>query len=205
MAPRRSNVVAEKKNKTVNTPKVIMKSPGSSETSSLLLPPRGSEEALKQTAEHWAGKIISSIYFDLNANCDFQCNATADDSSQQINGNLVAAAVEFMGQEFANYMASAESFKNQHGGYQALEPDNRLFSFVSQIGWKMFAICARAEAFRRAFRQADPMTWNHLLERIQENAISIESYVHSRGLNWPSLIQNMQDPIMGLPSVKEAI
>lgn len=205
MAPRRSNAVAEKKTKTVTTSKDIMKSPGSSGTSRLSLPPRGSEEALKQTAEHWAGKIMSSIYFDLNANCYFQCNATADDTSQQINGNLVAAAVEFMEQELANYMASAESFRSQHGEYQALEPDNRLFSFASQIGWKMFAICAHAEAFRRAFRQADPMTWTHLLEKIQENAVSIESYVHSRGLKWSSLIQNIQDPITSLPSVQEAI
>jgi hypothetical protein len=205
MTNRRPNIVVEKKTKTANTPKVIMKSPSSPRNRSPLFPPYGSEEALRQTADYWAQEIFSSMYFDLNTKCHFQRNANAEDASQQINNNLVSATEEFMEQEIANYMACVESFKHQCGEYQALTPENKLFSFVSQIGWKMLAICAHAEVFRRAFREADRMTWDRLLLKIQENALSIESYVHSRGLNWPSLYQNVQDPLPGLQSVQEAV
>jgi hypothetical protein len=170
-----------------------------------LFPPFGSEAALMGTAEHYARQILSSIYHDHNILGHFRRTANADDHSKQVYANQVATTVEFMEKEFGNYLASVESFKKEHGEFQALEPENRFFSFVSQIGWKMLAICAHAEVFRRAYREADFRLWGCLLRRIQENALSIESYVHSRQLDWTSLIQKVRDPILGLPSVKEAV
>ena len=176
-----------------------------SQNTRVLFPPIGSEAALMGTAEYCARQILSSIYYDLSTNCHFQRNANADAHSNQVHNNLVAATVEFMDLEFRNYMVCVEAFKRQHGEYQALTPDNRFFSFVSQVGWQMLAICAHTEVFRRAFREADHRLWGCLLRRIQENSLSIMSYVHSRGMNWTKLICNVQDPLPGLPSVRAAI
>lgn len=169
-------------------------------------PPRGSEAALMQTAKHKAKETLASIYFDLNAYSRFQRNAGLYDAhSMQVMDNLVDATVSFMEQEFANYMACVAIFQKEHGEFQSIEPDNRFFYTVYRIGWKMLAICAHTEAFRRAFRQADHRLWDFLLQNIQKNSLSIENYAHSRELDWPSLIKNAQGSTPGLPPVKDAL
>ncbi|CAG8114939.1 unnamed protein product [Penicillium salamii] len=171
-----------------------------------LFPPYGSEAALMQTAQNYAKETLASIYFDLNAYSHFQREANPDDFySMQVMDNLVNNTVSFMEKEFANYSGGVKKVQKEQGESQYLSPENRFYATITEIGWKMTAICAHTEAFRRAFREADHRLWGCLLQGIQTKSLSIEHYAHCRALDWISLIKNVTGPTPGLPSVQEAV
>lgn len=170
-----------------------------------LFPPQGSEAALMRTAEFYATETLSSIYFDLNTYSRFQQDADPEDfHSMQVMDNLVGMTVTFMDEEFSKYTKS-KRVEQKQGESKYLAAGNRFYATVSEIGWKMTAICAHTEAFRRTFREADYRLWGCLLGKIQENALSIEYYAHCRALDWTSLIKNVTGPMPGLPSIQEAV
>ncbi|CAG8057241.1 unnamed protein product [Penicillium olsonii] len=171
-----------------------------------LFPPYGSEAALTQTAEHFAKETMSSIYFDLNTHSRFQREANTEDLySMQVMENLEGITEEFMETEFANYLASIGHLKKNQVKSQSLAPENRFCATITEIGWKLAAICAHTEAFRRAYMEADHRLWECLLQNIHNNSLSIEHYAHCRELDWVKLIKEVPSPIPGLPSAKEAV
>lgn len=81
-------------------------------------------------------------------------------------------------------------------GFEPLDVDNNIEShicqhdeqhyaaLVIQFGWKLVAICAHSEAFRRACEETDRTQWSMLLGEIWRNRRSIEVFARSRNLEW---------------------
>ncbi|KAF9894532.1 hypothetical protein FE257_006417 [Aspergillus nanangensis] len=68
-----------------------------------------------------------------------------------------------------------------------------LGGFVDAVGWKMFAICACAEGFRRACEeqitgQSGRLFWDHLGCIIRENYACIEVFATTRNLDWRGIL-----------------
>ncbi|KAJ5518256.1 hypothetical protein N7453_000678 [Penicillium expansum] len=172
-----------------------------------LFPPWGSEEALNQTANKEATDIILAVYHDINAYCNLERLAKEKVcGSLETFYNLLFFTEGFVEREIGYYISCVESFKAEHGEFQPVTPNSRFLEFVTALGWKMFAICSHAEAFRRGIKEADDRTWACLLEKIQENFLSIELYAHSRTLKWRNILWAHQGyPILGLPDMKAEI
>lgn len=173
----------------------------------VLFPPLGSEAAKDQTAEKEATDILKAIYHDINAHCNYERIAKSGDSvGRDTFHNLLAATEGFVEQEMREWKLCAESFKAENGEFQSVSPTSRFFAFVNELGWKMFAICAHAEAFRRWFRTADPRVWGFVCQKIYENFCSIQVYAHNYELKWRNTLWIYQDiPIAGLPDIKPVI
>ncbi|KAG0155949.1 hypothetical protein PDIDSM_3122 [Penicillium digitatum] len=208
---------ATKKAKMVNAPKPINKKTTNRRTTSKaptppvdiykLFPPWGSEEALNQTANQEATDILLAVYHDINAYCNLERLAT-----EKVYGpvetfsNLLVFTEGFVEREIGYYMSCVESFKAERGEFQLVTPNSRFFEFVTALGWKMFAICSHAEAFRRGIKEADDRTWGYLVQKIQENFLSIELFAHSRTLKWRNILWVHQGcAIPGLPDMKADI
>ncbi|KAJ5836634.1 hypothetical protein N7447_002660 [Penicillium robsamsonii] len=198
--------------KKVNTPKTTnKKAAGKAATRpkvdmNKLFPPWGSEEALNQTANKYATDIILAVYHDINTYCNIERLAGENFYNCQMFFNMRTFTEGFVEREIGNYMACVESFKTEHGEFQPVTPNSRFLQFVTGLGWKMFAICAHAEAFRRGIKEADDRTWRFLIQKIQENRLSIEVYAHNRSLKWRNMIWIHQGyPIPGLPDMKPEI
>lgn len=61
---------------------------------------------------------------------------------------------------------------------------NGCVAFIREFRWKMFAICAFAEAFRRAYRQNNTESWRELMQTMEDNRRSIEIFARVRSLEW---------------------
>ncbi|OQE40252.1 hypothetical protein PENCOP_c006G08282 [Penicillium coprophilum] len=172
-----------------------------------LFPPWGSEAALDQTANKEATDIIVAVYHDINTYCNIERLAGENlYSCREMLSNIRTFTERFVEREIGNYMACLESFKAEHGEFQPATPNSRFLEFVTGLGWKMFAICAHAEAFRRGIREASDRTWRFLIQKIEENTLSIEVYAHSRSLKWRNMIWIHQGYfIPGLPDMKTEI
>ncbi|KAJ6185828.1 hypothetical protein N7519_007129 [Penicillium mononematosum] len=159
-----------------------------------LFPPWGSEDALNQTANKEATDIIQAVYHDINAYCNLEILAKEKAyGCEETFSNMFVFTEGFVEREISYYMSRVESFKAEH-------------EFVTGLGWKMFAICSHAEAFRRGIKEASDRTWGFLLQKIQENFLSIELYAHSRALKWRNILCAHQNyPIPGLPDMKSEI
>lgn len=154
-----------------------------------LLPPLGSEAAHNQTANKEATDIVKAIYHDINTHCNFERIAmNKDPLGQRIFSNLLASTEKFVERELSNYRACVESFKAEQGEFQPVAPKSRSFDFIDELGWKIFTICAHAEAFRRWLRAASDKVWGFVCEKIRENSFSIEVYAHSYDLKWRSIL-----------------
>ncbi|KAF4762890.1 hypothetical protein HAV15_000211 [Penicillium sp. str.  len=136
----------------------------------------------------------SSVYHDINAYCELERPAGEEVySCPETFSNLRAFTEQFVEREIAGYMSCVESFKAEH-------------EFVTALGWKMFAICSHAEAFRRGIKEADDRAWGCLLQKIHENFLSVELYAHNRTLKWRNILWTHQNyPIPGLPDMKPEI
>ncbi|KXG49925.1 uncharacterized protein PGRI_058930 [Penicillium griseofulvum] len=172
-----------------------------------IFPPWGSEEALNQTAEKHATDIIMAVYHDINAYCRIEKLAAENiHNLQEMFSNLRASTEVFVEREIGNYMNCVESFKAERGEFQPVTPNSRFLEFVTALGWKMFAICAHAEAFRRGIKEANDRTWGLVVQKIQENSLSIQLYAHSRSLKWRDTLWVYQAYTMpGLPDMKTEI
>ncbi|KAJ9196071.1 hypothetical protein DTO164E3_6261 [Paecilomyces variotii] len=62
--------------------------------------------------------------------------------------------------------------------------ERRSVALVTQLGWKLVAICAHSEAFRRACEEMDRTQWIMLLGEISQNGRSLEIFARSRSLEW---------------------
>ncbi|KAL1860099.1 hypothetical protein Plec18167_004204 [Paecilomyces lecythidis] len=62
--------------------------------------------------------------------------------------------------------------------------DPRSVVLVTQLGWKLLAICAHSEAFRRACKEMGRTQWSMLLGEISQNRRSLEVFARSRSLEW---------------------
>jgi hypothetical protein len=221
MAHSRNN--ATQKAKTVNTPKTTSKKTASRKTANKkanskaakrprvdinkIFPPWGSEEALNQTAEKHATDIIMAVYHDINAYCRIEKLAAENIYNfQEMFSNLRASTEVFVEREIGDYMTCVESFRAERGEFQPVTPNSRFLEFVTALGWKMFAICAHAEAFRRGIKEANDRTWGLVVQKIQENSLSIQLYAHSRSLKWRDMLWIYQGYTMpGLPDMKTEI
>ncbi|CAI7603657.1 unnamed protein product [Penicillium glandicola] len=199
--------------KAVNTPKTTKRKATKKAPDSPIIdlnkifPPWGSEDALNQTANKEATDIIVAVYHDINTYCNLESLAGENFyNCWETFSNMLAFTEGFVEREISSYMACVKSFKAEHGEFQPVTPNSRFLEFVTELGWKMFAICAHAEAFRRGIKEASDRTWGFLLQKIQENFLSIELYAHSRSLKWRNILWIYQDyPIPGLPDVKPEI
>lgn len=172
-----------------------------------LLPPLGSEAAYNQTANKEATDIVKAIYHDINTQCNFgRIAMNKDPLGQSIFSNLLASTEKFVEREITNYKACVESFKTEHGEFQPVAPNSRFFDFINELGWKIFAICAHAESFRRWLRAASDRVWGFVCGKIRENSFSIEVYAHSYDLKWRNVLWNYRGcSIPGLPGMKSVL
>jgi hypothetical protein len=195
------------RNTNRETTKKAVKTPLSPVDLKKLFPPWGSEDALNQTANKEATDIIQAVYHDINAYCNLERLAKEKAyGCQETFSNMFVFAEGFVEREISYYMSRVESFKAEHGEFQPVTPISRFLEFVTGLGWKMFAICSHAEAFRRGIKEAGDRTWGFLLQKIQENFLSIELYAHSRALKWRDILCAHQNyPIPGLPDMKPEI
>lgn len=202
MAPRRNTA-----NKKATNRKTANKAPHSPVDLNKLFPPWGSEAALNQTANKEATDILLAVYHDINAYCNLERLAKEKVyGCQETYSNLLVFTEGFVEREIGYYMSCVKSFEAERGEFQPVTPNSRFLEFVTGLGWKMFAICSHAEAFRRGIKEANDRTWGFFLQKIQENFLSIELYAHSRTLKWRNIIWTYQDyPILGLPDMKPEI
>jgi hypothetical protein len=171
-----------------------------------LFPPLGSEAAHNQSANKKATDIVQAIYHDINVHCKIaKATDGKDRLTDQIYQNLLVSADQFMAQELKKYQDCVTP-KAKFSEYQPLAHESRFFKFVNELGWKMFAICIHAEAFRRSFQESSDRVWGFVRQKINENSFSIELYAHNYELKWRDVLWNYQDvSIPGLPDMKPII
>ncbi|KAJ5562669.1 AMP-binding enzyme [Penicillium sp. DV-2018c] len=191
------------------SPKVNTKVRSLSKAMMLKVPPLGSEAARNQTANKKANDIVQAIYYDINAHCNLTRAANGKDRlTDQVYHNMLESTNQFMTQELQKYMECAKP-KAKLGESQPSQPlghESRFLKFVKELGWKMFAICVHAEAFRRSFQDSNDRVWGFVCQKINDNSLSIELYAHNYGLKWRDILwKHQHDSIPGLPDMKPVI
>ncbi|KAJ5176689.1 uncharacterized protein N7482_002566 [Penicillium canariense] len=133
-----------------------------------------------QEANDTALKIIAAMYWDLNAIWHLQ-RIVADqpygDDLELYNEHCEAAQT---------LLDLAMSYRHR-SVFQLPEtcPNyRRCRSFLFEHGWRLFAMCAQAEAFREAYYLEETQVWDALRKLITANQRSIEVFVKSRNIDW---------------------
>ncbi|KAK1147314.1 hypothetical protein N8T08_001391 [Aspergillus melleus] len=131
-------------------------------------------------------EIIAAIYWDINNICLIQglVSKNSNDQNQlafyrsQHNEaqKLVRMAVDYK----LNALSPAE---------KEVREVRNIARFARNFGWRTLAICAWAEAFRRAcLEEMDPAVWKKLLVLIRENSESVVYFARLRNLDWRGLL-----------------
>jgi hypothetical protein len=144
-------------------------------------------------------KIMSAIYWDLNATWHMERIVAADPSLEEVElYDKHCAAVR-------TFLDHAVCYKYAHI-FQPTEPFpnvNRCRNWLFRHGWVLFTMCAHSEAFRTAYLEETTFVWDELRKLISANQRSIEVFVRSRNIDWrgPLLIYLQFD----FPDMLEAV
>ncbi|GLI80772.1 hypothetical protein PoHVEF18_009129 [Penicillium ochrochloron] len=158
-------------------------------------PPRSQiQEAIAKSR-----KIMSAIYWDLNAMWHLQQIVAAEPSLEEVElYEMHRAAVR-------TFLDHAVCYKYAHI-FQPTEPFpnvNRSRNWLFQHGWVLFTMCAHSEAFRTTYLEETTFIWDELRKLISANQRSIDVFVRSRDIDWrgPLLTYGQFD----LPGILEAL
>lgn len=170
---------------------------------------RKTREPLQPSPKVLALEVIAALYWDIHCVTLFDQIVSQDPSSVSRQDLTWHHTLHYEGQ------ALIVNFVHDH-----LTPDtqyrntityNRCLSFVRDLGWQFFAICAFSEAFRRAIlidktiRYSDEH-FNAFKSIIADNRRSIKVFALTRSLDWriPLLGLAMYD-MQCLPSLRHAL
>jgi Proteins containing SET domain len=139
-------------------------------------------------------KIIAAIYFDINHVSILRSFFRMRRGAGAAHHGMIryrsecaraAAFVDHIVAQTATTCVSEPLDLDEDVKSQIRQPDEqRYVALVTQLGWRLLAICAHSEAFRRACEETDRTQWNMLLEEIWHNRRSIEVFARSRSLEW---------------------
>lgn len=132
-----------------------------------------------------ASDIVAAIYWDINDICSLQTAMWKKGDTSRLLYYLTQC------DEARNLMRIAVDFKLR--ALTRAEKDVRevrnIARSVRNLGWKMVAICAYTEAFRRACAQeTDEAVWTRLLDLMIENRASLVYFARMRNLDWRGLL-----------------
>lgn len=158
-------------------------------------PPRSQiQEALAKSR-----KIMSAIYWDLNATWHLQQIVAAEPSLEEVDLHEKRCAA------VRTFLDHAVCYKYAHI-FQPTEPYpnfNRCRNWLCQHGWVLFTMCAQSEAFRTAYQEETTFIWDELRKLISANQRSIDVFVRSRSIDWRGpLLTYLQ---FDLPDMLEAV
>lgn len=121
--------------------------------------------------------IMSAIFWDLNDACHIQkiVQGQPEQIDLQIHRSMDDATQQFIDQSLTKIASEFETPPRQY---------SRVLLALDRLGWKIFAICAHAEAFRLALDQEGDTTWSIILDTITSEQRCIEIFVRTRGLDW---------------------
>ncbi|PLB45850.1 SET domain-containing protein [Aspergillus steynii IBT 23096] len=132
-----------------------------------------------------ASDIVAAIYWDINNLCFLQGVMWQNNDMRYLPyyqsqcdeaRNLVRMAVDYK----MNALSPAEK--------QVREVRN-IARFVHNVGWRVLAICAYTEAFRRAcLLEMDRDLWKKLIALTQDNSESLVFFARTRNLDWRGLL-----------------
>lgn len=160
-----------------------------------------SGRAISRSIKEISLKVIAAIYWDLNCSACFYniiCDAPSQSDLECYN-NMDQATRRFIDRFIWDHRIPQPRSKFYR----------RCFDFVSDFGWKLFSICAHAEAFRFACEEDAGVLeaeWHSLMQIINENQRSIEIFARARGLPWqyPLLRHTIYD-LFHLPDLHRAL
>lgn len=142
------------------------------------LPPQEPINSLNGQAGLKYNDIMAAIYWDLNVACYFPkvVQGKPEDIDWTMIQDLHAGVSNFMERTFAQL--------RQQLVYEPQDRSGRIYLALDQLGWKIFTICAHAEAFRAAIENESDNDWHNLLSIIVTEQRSIEIFARTRDLEW---------------------
>lgn len=187
MAPRKRTFKVAKERKARKTGQNVRRRPTPSET----------DDPKKRSKT-----ILRAIYYDINCASFFRkiVQCTNDEQALQVYQEVCNDTAMFVAAVVASFIHIRPSSINSTSLDQQM---HRGAAFIGDFGWKLFAICAFTEAFRRACKQENAESWRELTQTISDNSRSIEIFACVRGLEWrgPLLKHTKHE----LPNLRQAL
>ncbi|KAJ5179402.1 hypothetical protein N7492_002612 [Penicillium capsulatum] len=144
--------------------------------------------SLDRPTKPTSSKPIAALYWDINSVCHFRA-ITAESPAEidrQIYDQMSLGAQAFIDKALFDYRNNPHTAK-------------RLVRFTQSVGWKVFAICAHAESFRKMCTKGNALRWMKLQRKIQANQRSLEVFARARRLEWRGpLLKHAQMELLGL-------
>ncbi|KAJ5099475.1 SET domain-containing protein [Penicillium argentinense] len=121
-------------------------------------------------------EIISAIFWDLNAACQMPLivQGKPEGIDWQYYEIMKNSTQAFIDQTFMALVECESNPANASRHIQALDI----------LSWKIYTICAHAEAFRRLFETETDEIWDKVLELVKAEERSVEVFACTRGLEW---------------------
>ncbi|GAD97615.1 AMP-binding enzyme, putative [Paecilomyces variotii No. 5] len=151
------------------------------------------ENRISRTREY-RRKILAAIYFDINHVSILRRFFKTRRGAGAAHHGIVRYKAECA--NTANFIDHVVAQSAVAHGFEPFDldceietqiqrsKDPRSSALVTQLGWKLLAICAHSEGFRRAFKEMDRTQWSMLLGEISQNRRSLEVFARSRRLEW---------------------
>ncbi|PYI08724.1 SET domain-containing protein [Aspergillus sclerotiicarbonarius CBS 121057] len=133
-------------------------------------------------------EILSAIIFDLNhvAATQKACREGAPDKITKLSYQSQKTYAALVVERAATRISGCEDKFNPD--YREREA-HRLEMVAKKLGWRMLAICAYAESFRRLCREEeDRWLWGCVYTKIRDFAYNIELQACLHALDWRSLL-----------------
>lgn len=131
-------------------------------------------------------EIVAAIYSSINEVCRARRFHLSNPAAATIYGSECQGASTLIDRVVAHVLdpgmitEAGLSIEEEHEQRES----QRLSLFVSRLGWKLIAICAHAEAFRRACKEAEGLVWSGVVDQIDGNRSSFEIFARTRNLDW---------------------
>lgn len=138
-------------------------------------------------AKPTSSKTIAALYWDIHAVCQFRSIVAGDPSEEdsQIYDQMCRDTQSFIDKTLSDYVNRPSAA-------------DRSMKMIKRLGWKIFAICAHSEAFRRTCT-AEGRKWSRFWLRVKPNRRSLEVFARAYKLEWRGpLLKHAQRELPGL-------
>ncbi|EAW12779.1 SET domain protein [Aspergillus clavatus NRRL 1] len=162
--------------------------------------------ATEKQLDDMVSDILAAVYFDIHYVCKLRNSIKWMKTKSELAyyRQQIRAAAALVDRAIAREMlVKVNPCFDSSQTHQAQQESERVSHFIRILSWKMFAMCALAEAFRRALHKEDQFVWESLLHKIYENRFSIDTFAQSRHLDWQGqLLKHTHHPI---PAIRRAL